>query len=114
MTKQDLENRLNAAYEIEKQAKKVAHKVMNQFIREYIITTSSNSIEFTTDDSIEYHLVDSPISSYEASKLNFTYTDQDYIVTVTSNYGETHLLTDTDISYNLVSDIILCELNEPK
>lgn len=110
MTIEELENKLNAAYEVENQAQKVACNTMNKFIREYISTTTSNEIVFDIDDSVEYHVVDAVLPYYHASKLTFTYNDQNYNVTVTSDRGEEHPLNDTDINYNTVSDIILCKL----
>lgn len=110
MTIKELENKLNAAYEVENQAQKVACNTMNKFIREYISSTTSNEIVFNADDSVEYHVVDAILPYYHASKLTFTYNDQNYNVTVISDRGEEHSLNDTDINYNTVSDIILCKL----
>lgn len=110
MTIEELENKLNAAYELDNQAKEVARKVMNMFIREYITTTSSNIIAFEDDENVEYHIADSTLPYYQAAYIMVTYNGQDYKVTVVSTQGDEHTLTETDITYNNVSDIILCKL----
>lgn len=110
MTLEDLEKRLDASYEVEKQAKKVAKVTMNKCITEYINRTASTKLNVDAEDYFEYRIKgDKTVYSIEV--LNFTYTDQDYIVTITSNIGQTVPLDQTDVRYNIVSDIILCTLN---
>lgn len=112
MTKQEIENLIYASYEVENQAKKVARNTMNKLIREYITTITSNEIIFNSNDEVEYHVTDSQIPYYFLGKLEFKYNNQNYIVTVYSTNNDVNDLLDTDLTYNMISDIIFCQLND--